>query len=274
MQIIIKKISSKKTGPSVAVIGGVHGNEIVGVKIIRKLMDELVIQKGSVFLVIANPKAISLNKRFIDNDLNRSCNEKIVGVSNENLIAKEIIDLIKKVDIVIDLHSFRNKISKPFTICDINELELAQSILGIDTISIGWDKIHKGSTDGFARSIGKKAICFELGSNHLSEKYEQFGIDIVKQCLSYFSLIQYKTTQKIIPKRIIEITKVITSTASFTWNIKYPQYYFNLINSKTSIANSKDKKYFVEKNEYIVCPENKISKPGYVYILGKKYARK
>ena len=74
-----------------------HGNEQLPLKILR--------DKKKFKYIIANPKAVEKNKRFIESDLNRSFPGDIRGKSYEERLAKKLLTKIKNYDEVIDLHT-------------------------------------------------------------------------------------------------------------------------------------------------------------------------
>ncbi|WP_293351272.1 MULTISPECIES: aspartoacylase [unclassified Microcoleus] len=101
----------------VAVVGGTHGNELTGVYLIKKFQQFPDLLKRSTFetvALLANPKAVALNRRYVDRDLNRCfgradlANPDLTGY--EDIRAKEISGQLcpkdqNKVDFIIDLHS-------------------------------------------------------------------------------------------------------------------------------------------------------------------------
>jgi succinylglutamate desuccinylase len=101
----------------VAIVGGTHGNELTGIYLIKKFarLPELV--KRASFeceILLANPRAIAANRRYIDRDLNRCfasddlANHHLTGY--ENNLAKQIVARLgtkdrPQTDLIIDLHS-------------------------------------------------------------------------------------------------------------------------------------------------------------------------
>jgi succinylglutamate desuccinylase len=101
----------------VAIVGGTHGNERTGVYLLKKFeqFPEL-IQRPSfkTITLLANPKAVEMNQRYVDRDLNRCfANEDLCNFSltaHEDIRAKQIVDQLgtkadPNVDVIIDLHS-------------------------------------------------------------------------------------------------------------------------------------------------------------------------
>jgi succinylglutamate desuccinylase len=101
----------------VAIVGGTHGNELLGVYLVQKWQNfpEL-LQRESLECVtlVSNPAAVAINQRYVDRDLNRCFATNDLADSNlnsyEDRRAKEIaIQLGPKdqplADVILDLHT-------------------------------------------------------------------------------------------------------------------------------------------------------------------------
>jgi succinylglutamate desuccinylase len=84
----------------ILVIGGMHGNEPLGIELVERLTKTPI---SGVEAVIANPKAKKINQRFTMSDLNRSFpgNDE----SYEGTRAKELLKLCEQFDLVLDFHN-------------------------------------------------------------------------------------------------------------------------------------------------------------------------
>lgn len=101
----------------VAIVGGTHGNELTGVYLVKKFeQSPALIQRSSFESVtlLANPKAIAANRRYLDRDLNRCfAGEDLSNpalTSYEDQRAKAIAAQLgpkeqPQADVIIDLHS-------------------------------------------------------------------------------------------------------------------------------------------------------------------------
>ena len=89
--------------PNVAIVGCLHGDEIIGKLTINKLV-KLTLEQGSITGIIGNPKALARKKRFISTDLNRSFPGKSKGVS-ETRRAFELTKLLRPYDLCLDIHA-------------------------------------------------------------------------------------------------------------------------------------------------------------------------
>jgi succinylglutamate desuccinylase len=101
----------------IALVGGTHGNELTGVYLVKKFQqypDLLKRNSLEVLTLLANPRAVTENRRYIDSDLNRCfMNDELQDVTlagYEERRAKEIIGQLLPpgqpgIDMIIDLHS-------------------------------------------------------------------------------------------------------------------------------------------------------------------------
>jgi len=85
----------------VVVVCCLHGNEKCGLEVIKKL-------PSNVTSFIGNEKALELNKRFIDCDLNRNFPGDKDGNYEEKL-ANDLIEKLINFEYVIDIHSSSNE---------------------------------------------------------------------------------------------------------------------------------------------------------------------
>jgi hypothetical protein len=127
----------------ILVIGGMHGNEPLGIAIV-KLFEKKPVK--NVDVVLANTLAIKANCRFVETDLNRSFPGKSTSKKYELMRAAELLSLSKKYDLVLDFHN---------TYCPNNDcgfvgkyvdetVNTAATILGLKRIIVAdYDCINK-----------------------------------------------------------------------------------------------------------------------------------
>lgn len=87
----------------IAIVGSLHGNELIGKKVISMLAKEKGIG-ARITAVVANENAIKAYKRYIDTDGNRCFPGRKDG-NNEERMAYELLGAIKDCKYVIDIHS-------------------------------------------------------------------------------------------------------------------------------------------------------------------------
>jgi hypothetical protein len=103
--IDIPVVSIGHGSPRIGIICGIHGDETTSFLIASKLK-ELNLKKGSVDIFLgANRLALMLGKRGVHADLNRVFPGKKNG-NMEERIAEKLVKVLKKMDLVIDLHCF------------------------------------------------------------------------------------------------------------------------------------------------------------------------
>lgn len=85
----------------VLVLGGMHGNELLGVQLVKLLKQRPI---NGVDCIIANPRAVKAGVRFTESDLNRSFGSQFLG-TYETRRAKYIKQLASRYDIVVDMHN-------------------------------------------------------------------------------------------------------------------------------------------------------------------------
>ncbi len=182
------KFESKNEGPNIAIIVGVHGNEVCGVEAYNELTEDFSVKKGSVTFILANEEAVNNNVRFVDKDLNRSFSSTLM-YCKEELIAKEIEEILFNVDAMLDVHASTSKDSVPFAICEPQSFKAA-SYLPVDKVLSNIDAFHSGSTDEFMNKQKKVGICIECG--YLGDSNTtQVAIDAIKSFCGFYGLIDY-----------------------------------------------------------------------------------
>ena len=162
-------IESRLPGPILTIMAGVHGNEVCGLKAIEQIEKELPsqIKQGRVYLIRANLKAIELNVRQTDMNLNRAFrldNLLTEGekASYERTRALELMSFLDESVALLDIHSSTSKVSKVFAICEPRSYHVVK-LLPVEIISNGWDILEPGGTDYYMSQKEKVGICVECG---------------------------------------------------------------------------------------------------------------
>lgn len=100
---------------NIALIGGTHGNELVGCYLIQRFQEQpqlVTYPSFQTHCLIANPRAVDQCVRYIDIDLNRCFQQQDLHnfhgyLAYEQIRAKEIYQEIttRKIELLIDIHS-------------------------------------------------------------------------------------------------------------------------------------------------------------------------
>lgn len=250
--IIIKE--GTRPGKTVAIFGGIHGNETVGIQAIDAVLKSVDIESGKVYFVHSNLEAIKRNIRFVEKNLNRLFFENNGGNTTEDARARDLMRILDECDALLDIHAFNDERGKPFIICEKNSFELAQQ-LQFPIISTGWATIEPNSTDGYMFRKGKHALCLECGSVMNPEKYLPLAIESINHFLAYFGCIKKEKTEKTNKERqhIVEVKKIIRKeTEKFSFTKEFEN--FETLTEGSVFAHDDQKQYIAGKNECIIFP--------------------
>lgn len=113
----------------IVIVGGTHGNEWTGITIVNHYQEYLKKKFPSLTLdfVLANPEAYKLNRRFVDEDLNRAFQYLHEHrESYEHQRARELREFIQQEEcLVLDLHTTTSAMGNTVIISDYNPLILS-----------------------------------------------------------------------------------------------------------------------------------------------------
>lgn len=191
---IIGKIEGDEKQPTIVFFGGIHGNETSGVFALQEVfknIESFNIQ-GSVYGISGNLKALELNKRYIDEDLNRIwTHDRLQYLNNNNklnteeqeqtelfAILKEIITTHSGPFYFIDFHTTSSK-TLPFITINDALINRKFSKLFPVPIVLGIEEYLNGPLLSYINELGFVSLGFESGqhdeaqavTNHISFAY-------------------------------------------------------------------------------------------------------
>ena len=184
--------SALEPGPSLVVMGAVHGNEVCGAHALARALDDLmqgrlVLQRGRLTLVpVANPLAFKQNTREGERNLNRSFVPRPDPQDYEDRITRQLAPVLAAHDALLDLHSFHTP-GRPFAMVGprnntgtrepfaraAEEMTLARS-LGVDLIVEGWLEVY----DRAARARGETPDEVGIGTNEYMRSQGGYAVTI------------------------------------------------------------------------------------------------
>lgn len=164
---IINEIHSDTAGKSVAIIVGIHGNE-KGPQLEWDWLNSLQIERGTLYLIFANPTACELDERFMNVNLNRRFGQGHDEFPEDSL-ARTIEITLDLCDAALDLHMYNESMDRPFAICNAHSNDIAK-LLPVNYI-INTPDGSGGGTDDYMASKQKIGICFEIGSSERPTEY-------------------------------------------------------------------------------------------------------
>ena len=136
-----------------------HGNERIALKIAREIK-KLDLDERTLAVQIANKKAWAQNKRFIDQDLNRSFPGKKNGNYEERL-AYKISPTVKAADLVIDIHETTSKLKDAAIVTKLDE----PTKKCLQAIRPKYALVMNATKHNALISQAKIGIAFEYGKN-------------------------------------------------------------------------------------------------------------
>lgn len=176
---IIGTYTSNKKGPLLFVTGGVHGNEPSGVKALQKVFEELEKTKpvieGTIVGVVGNKKALNVDQRFIDEDLNRTwtienveSGKKDTQEKNEMFEIIEVLENYPEVDFTkryfLDCHT-TSAATVPFiSVQEVNDNDSWAHKFPTYIIR-GFSDIVSGCIDHYMSRTGLTGFVFEAGQH-------------------------------------------------------------------------------------------------------------
>jgi len=192
--------------PTVAVMGGVHGDELTGPEVISKLLEDMNLDAGRVYLLHGNIEAMDAPSNVPGQKKGRRYTE---GGSNMNRLfeplsakfkemdpelwpsevrrAQKIIPVLQDSDALLDLHDYTHD-NDPFIITAGRGFKVAQAI-GAPFISSGWNEQEPGGSDDLMERLGRIALCYELGRKDKPVENLERGLGAVERFLIANSMV-------------------------------------------------------------------------------------
>jgi predicted deacylase len=166
----------KKEGPILGLNAALHGNELNGIVVIQKLMNELNLDelKGTVVgILVANvPGLLQEQRNFNDGvDLNRISPGKSNGTQSELYIHRLFTRIVKNFDYLIDLHTASfGRVNTYYIRADMSD-EISTRMAKLQNPEIILNHTPIGITlRGQAAINGIKTITIELKDPHLFQR--------------------------------------------------------------------------------------------------------
>lgn len=194
------------------VTGLIHGNEVIGIEIINRLLRGFVNGRElrlNVGFLLCNLEAARAGERFIESDLNRSfCVSDIKTLEQRRAV--QISQVIDRADFILDLHQTIGPTLTPFFVIQHKHdlIQIAHQLLPDFPIITFGDKGFSKSGKTlleYAALQGAKALVIECGQKGFSEELSE---KIEKGCLDLIELLKNRIIKK--PERI-EVLELVSS---------------------------------------------------------------
>lgn len=217
-------IRGKQEGPTVFVCAAIHGDELNGIEIIRRLIQQksLRISHGTVILVpMVNVYGVLNQTRYMPDrrDLNRCFPGSATGSLAGIVADRFLTEIVRHCDYGIDLHTgamHRSNLPQVrANLKDPETLKLAQSF-GVPVLINS--TLRDGSLRQAAVEAGAKVLLYEAGQAlRFDELSIRAGMRGIKNILSHLHMITYKEKDK--PSKEIKKKKTkpfVANTSAWT----------------------------------------------------------
>lgn len=184
IDIIVNVARSAEPGPTLLLMGGLHGDEINGVEIVRRIIEEgnHIPEKGTVICIpLLNIYGFIHFSRYVPDgkDVNRSFPGNRNGSLASRIAHYLMKEIIPKIDYGVDFHTGgADRENYPQVRCQLNnptDMDLAQAFHAPFTIH---SKHRPNSLRQSASKLGKSILVYEGGeSSRFSEPAIRHGID-------------------------------------------------------------------------------------------------
>lgn len=196
-------IHGRLDGPTVFVSAGVHGDEVIGVEIVRRLLHSQNVKslRGTLIAVpIVNTYGFISHSRYLPDrrDLNRSFPGSATGPLASRLAHLFLHEIVDRCDLGIDLHSaaIHRKNLPQIRISPGNERlsELAE-VFGAPVIMES--PLREGSLRATARDRGTDILLFEAGEGlRFDEMFIRAGVTGILRVLRHLKMVPAKGISK------------------------------------------------------------------------------
>lgn len=176
---IIGKYTSSKQGPLLFVTAGIHGNEPSGVKALETVFRELEKTRpeieGTIIGVAGNKMALNQNKRYLDEDLNRTWTKENIKSGKKDTHEKkemfEIIDILEQYPerdftkrYFLDCHTTSSASLPYVSVQEVNDNDEWAHKFPTYIIR-GFSDIITGDIDHYLSRTGMTGFVFEAGQH-------------------------------------------------------------------------------------------------------------
>lgn len=168
----VQVVRGRRDGPTVWISGVIHGDEIVGVEVIRRVLPFLDRRRlaGTVIAVpIVNVFGFIDGSRYLPDgrDLNRSFPGSSRGSLASRLASLFLSEIVDHADVGIDLHTAAgHRVNHPQVRGDLEDPETRRLVEAFGAPMMMTAKLRDGSLRQTATERGKKVLLYEAGQVH------------------------------------------------------------------------------------------------------------
>jgi len=220
-QLPVRVIRGKRSGPTVFISAAIHGDELNGIEIIRRLRKLSILKKlkGTLILVpVVNVYGIMNLSRYLPDrrDLNRSFPGSSKG-SLASRVAKIFFDeIVSKCNLGIDLHTASiHKSNLPQIRTNINDEHTFGLAKAFEAPVVLHSELRDGSLRATSQEMGVPILLYEAGEAlRFDEKSIRIGVNGIVNVLRSNQMLP-----KTAPKKTIK-SPIVTRTSKWIRSVE------------------------------------------------------
>jgi predicted deacylase len=216
LSIPIEVLHGVEPGPSIWLSGAIHGDEIVGVEIIRQLLGVMEPERLSGTIIAApvvNVFGFVFESRYLPDrrDLNRSFPGSKRGSLAARLARLFMDEVVSRCDVGIDFHAGSDgRANLPQIRGNMSDPETHRLATAFGTPIVIHSKTIKGSLRAAALKRGKRVLLFEGGEpSRFNPAAVEAGVDGTLRALSALGMIEAAPAAPAVPPLQSRSTKWI-----------------------------------------------------------------
>ncbi len=192
----VEVVHGLEPGPVLCLTAAVHGDELNGVEIVRRIvhqLDPLELQGSLIAVPIVNMQGFLRNSRYLPDrrDLNRHFPGNSRGSSARRIAHSLFEGVIRHCDALVDLHtgSFHRS-NLPQLRADLNNPSVLQLTRGFGSMVVLHVPAARGTLRAAATAIGIPSVTLEAGAPmHLDENAVVAGVEALQELLNHMQLV-------------------------------------------------------------------------------------
>lgn len=202
-------VNGKHPGPTVWLSGAIHGDELNGVEIARRVLpriDQRTLRGAIIAVPVVNVFGFVEQSRYLPDgrDLNRSFPGSARGSMASQLASLFMKEVVSQCELGIDLHTAAShRINSPQVRANLDDEETHQLAVAFGTRFIIDARLRDGSVRAAATKKGIKVLLYEAGQIHrFDEEAIEAGVNGVLRVLQAMGMGTWDTPP---PADIVEI---------------------------------------------------------------------
>ena len=268
---MIKIFDSKKPGPNIVIMAGVHGDELCGLNAFDAILPTFKPVRGRVTFIIGNPQAVDVRRREFEGNLNRMFRpDSEISEVERNIYeykrSRELMPILTEADALLDIHSSTTGQTIPFAICEKQSFS-AVAQLPIEIVVSGIDVLHSTGSDAFVNQSGGLGICIECG-NHNDPNATNIAIEGIVRFLSYFNVTTEKSNNFINKQRFVNARWIYKNKKNFTLSKDFKE--FENVSKGSVIGLDGEKEIKAPYDGVILFPHNREESNTEAFLFGKE----